>query len=272
MAIIFITGTSRGLGRFLRRHLSSAGHEVFGNGRQPTPGDSHHLAFDVRDEDACRQAVRELIGRVGQLDVLINNAGSHLLGAATETTATELDDQLALNFRGPVNLMRAVLPHFLERRAGRIINMSSVGGRLATPFTSAYAASKFALEGYTEALRLELLPFGVYVSNLEPGFLATGTHDRSVVSVEGVDPTFHTARARALERLRADGERGTSLDVVARTIDRLLQQRVPPFRCSVDGFLTRLELLRDLTPPPLFERLVLKQTAPGLGPDSSRIS
>jgi NAD(P)-dependent dehydrogenase (short-subunit alcohol dehydrogenase family) len=264
MATILITGTTRGLGRFLREHLTAAGHTVYGSGRSPVPGDPRHLALDVREATSAQRAVDAVLEREGRLDVLINNAGSHLLGAATETSEAELRDQLELNFFGAVNLMRAVTPHFLERRSGRIINVSSVGGRFATPFASAYAASKFALEGYTEALRLELLPFGVFVSNLEPGFLATGTTDTSVVPVKASDARFLKARQDVFARMLVDGAAGTSLTKVARVVDHILSSGAPRLRYSVDGLASRLTLARLLSPAGVFEQLVTKQTAPGL--------
>jgi NAD(P)-dependent dehydrogenase (short-subunit alcohol dehydrogenase family) len=262
--IVLITGTSRGVGQSLRAHLAARGHEVFGSGRTALRGDNHHLVLDVTDASSCRRAVAEVLARAGRLDVLVNNAGAHLLGAATETSDAELRGQMELNFHGAVNMIRAALPHFLERRGGRILNMSSVGGRFATPFTSAYSASKFALEGYTEALRLELLPFGVFVSNLEPGFLATGTTDTSVVPVRTGDPRYAAARQRVFERMLRSGPAGAPLSSVARTVDTILKSRRPRLRYAVDGLAPRLGLLRALTPAAMFERLVVGQTAPEL--------
>jgi NAD(P)-dependent dehydrogenase (short-subunit alcohol dehydrogenase family) len=264
MATILITGTTRGLGRFLRERLTATGHTVYGSGRTAVSADERHLALDVRDAASADLAVKTVLEREGRLDALINNAGSHLLGAAIETSEAELRDQLELNFFGAVNMMRAVVPHFLERRAGRVINISSVGGRFATPFASAYAASKFALEGYTEALRLELLPFGVFVSNLSPGFLATGTTKTSVVPVKTEDPRFAAARREVFERMLIDGAAGTPLSKVAQVVEGILSAKRPRLRYSVDGLATRLTLARLMSPSATFEHLVTKQTAPGL--------
>lgn len=264
MATILITGTTRGLGRFLRDHLTRAGHTVFGSGRSADPSDERHVALDVRSAASAERAVAEVVSRAGRLDVLINNAGSHLLGAATETSEAELRDQLELNFFGAVNMMRAALPHLLDQRSGRIISLSSVGGRFATPFASAYAASKFALEGYTEALRLEVRPFGVFVSNLEPGFLATGTTDTSVVPVRGEDSRFAKARAAVFEKMLVDGPAGTPLERVAAVVDNILRAPAPGLRYSVDGLAGRLSVARALSPASVFEKLVVRQTAPGL--------
>jgi NAD(P)-dependent dehydrogenase (short-subunit alcohol dehydrogenase family) len=200
----------------------------------------------------------------GRLDAVINNAGSHLVGAAIETSHAELRAQLELNLMGAVHLTQAALPHLLARRSGRIVNVSSVGGRFATPFTSAYAASKFALEGYMEALRLEVGPFGVWVTNLLPAYLATGTTETSIHAVNGSHPAFAEARGAAHRRMLRDGPRGLPLARVADVVARVLVAARPPFRVTVDGFATRLAVARALTPAVVFERLVLRQTAPEL--------
>jgi NAD(P)-dependent dehydrogenase (short-subunit alcohol dehydrogenase family) len=213
---------------------------------------------------SCEAVATAVLDQQGALDVVINNAGSHLLGAAMETSHAELCGQLELNLMGAVNLTSAALPHLVARRSGRIVNLSSVGGRFATPFTAAYAASKFALEGYMEALRLELVPLDVYVTNLEPAFLATGTTDASIHPVGGTHPLFTAARATAYARMLRDGPNGLPLSKVAYAVEAVIQNPAPPLRLSVDGFATKLALARALTPSWLFERMVLRQTAPKL--------
>lgn len=263
MSIILVSGTSRGLGAHLVADLTARGHIVYGSSRSGGD-DARHLRLDVTEPEACRQAVATVVEREGRLDAIINNAGSHLLGAAMETTHEELRAQLELNFHGAVHLTSAALPHLVEQGGGRVINVSSVGGRFATPFTSAYSASKFALEGYMEALRLELLPLGVFVTNLEPAFLATGTTERSIHQVAREHPRFAGAREAAHGRMLHDGARGLPLARVAAAVAKVLHARHPPFRLTIDGFATRLALSRALTPSWLFERIVLRQTAPEL--------
>lgn len=263
MSVVLISGTSRGIGAHLAADLTRRGHVVYGSSR--AGGDAPRvLTLDVTDPASCEAAVAHVIAREGRLDAVVNNAGSHLLGAAMETSHAELRAQLELNLMGAVHLTQAALPHLLDRRDGRIVNVSSVGGRFATPFTAAYAASKFALEGYMEALRLELRPFGVYVTNLEPSFLATGTTDTSIQPVGGQHPAFAPAREAAHRRLLRDGARGLPLARVSDAVARVLTASEPPFRLTVDGFATRLAVARALTPASVFERLVLRATAPEL--------
>lgn len=261
--VILISGTSRGLGAQLRSSLSARGHVVYGSSRRANGSDAHELKLDVEKPDDCESVVRHVLANEGRLDALINNAGSHLVGAAVETSEAELRAQLELNFFGAVNLTQAALRGgMLDARSGRIVNISSVGGRLATPFTSAYSASKFALEGYMEALRLELLPFSVFVSTLEPGFLETGTTETSIIAVGERHSLFSDDREATHRRMVEEGAKGLPLNRVVRVVEQILDTPTPRLRYSVDGLAPRLGLLRALTPSAWFERTVIKQTAP----------
>lgn len=269
--VILISGTSRGLGAHLRSVLEARGHTVYGSSRRASDEDQHELSLDVTHPQSCERAVDHIVTREGRVDVVINNAGSHLLGAAVETSEAELRAQMELNFFGAVHLTEAVVrASMLERRSGRIINVSSVGGRFATPFASAYCASKFALEGYMEALRLELLPFSIYVSNLEPGFLRTETTATSVIPVESGHPLYASAREATRERMLREGAEGIPLERVSRVIDEILSTPEPKLRYSVDGLVPRLSLLRGLSPSAWFERTVVKQTAPAFAEEWAR--
>lgn len=260
--IVFITGTSRGLGRFLKQRLVQRGHTVVGCSRAPAQG-SDDLRLDVTDASACEDALRWIKQRHGRIDAVVNNAGYHLVGAALETTPEELRAQMELNFFGSVNVLRAAVPLMIEQRAGRLVNVGSIGGVLASPFAAAYNASKFALEGYAAALRAECAPFGVHVSNLRPAFVRTGTHGRSLVATRGEHALFSPHRMKVLRHMEAGGEKGVPMEAVARALERTLSARQPRFHDSVDGLAARLALLRVLMPQRMFEAIVVRNTAPG---------
>jgi NAD(P)-dependent dehydrogenase (short-subunit alcohol dehydrogenase family) len=264
--VILVTGTSRGVGAALRAHLIARGHVVYGSSRAPRGGDPFELELDVTERASCTRAVQTVLEREGRIDALVNNAGSHLVGAAAETSEDELRAQLELNFFGAVAMIEAVLPAMIEARRGNILNLSSVGGRFAMPFTAAYSASKFALEGYTEALRLELLPLRVFVTNLEPGYLKTGTTDRSLFQVKGGGTVYEEPRASAWARMQQEAQGGTDLARVGRVVERILESRHPKFRYSIDGLVPRLHALRALLPTAVFEGIVLSLQAPELRP------
>lgn len=262
--VILISGTSRGLGKHLRSALEARGHTVYGSSRSGSPQDPRHLTLDVTEPEACRAAVDQVLAEQGRLDVVVNNAGSHLLGASTETRPEELYAQMQLNFFGAVHLTQAALPTFLAQSSGRVLNVSSAGGRLGTPYTSAYSASKFALEGYMESLRYELLPHNVFVTNLTPGFLHTGTTDVSVHTVTEPDPKLDHIRTSIHEHMLSEASRGLDLTRVSDLVARVLTHPHPALRYSVDGLTTRLLFARALTPRRMFERMVISSTAPAL--------
>jgi len=177
-----ITGASSGFGRAIAEAALAAGDTVVAAARRPAaledlvsaaPGRAEALALDVTDADSIDSAVGEVLDRHGRVDVLVNNAGRGAIGAAEETTDSELRELMDLHFFGPAALTRAVLPGMRERRSGAVVQMSSMGGRFSFPAVGAYSATKFALEGWSEALAKEVERFGVRVLIVEPGAFRT---------------------------------------------------------------------------------------------------
>jgi short-subunit dehydrogenase len=257
--VVFITGSSRGIGEHIANHLQSKGYIVYGSSRNtPQNADKRHLQLDVTDKMACERAIQQVLAEQGRIDILINNAGFHLTGAAEENTVDELCAQMDLNFYGTVNMIKAILPLFLAQKSGKIINMSSIGGLLSLPYTSAYNASKFALEGYTEALRLELLAFGIYVSNLEPGYVNTGTTDQSIGHPKNNLPLFSKYRQQLHQQMEDSSLKGTPMQVISDTCEEIIQAKKPKFRYKISGMSKMLSLLKAILPQNFFEKTVLK--------------
>ncbi|WP_409466586.1 oxidoreductase [Amycolatopsis sp. GA6-003] len=185
-----ITGASSGFGRELVVAALAAGDTVAAAVRRPesvadlvasAPDRISAVRLDMTDEARIEPAVAEVLDRYGRIDVLVNNAGRGLIGAAEEVTAAELRALMDLNFFGPVALTKAVLPHLRERGSGAIVQMSSQAGRFAFGGVSAYASTKFALEGWSEALAEELEPWGVHVLIVEPGAFRTAFNEPGVL-------------------------------------------------------------------------------------------
>lgn len=175
--VVLITGCSTGIGRDLARHLSEAGYEVVATARNmhsltELPA-AMKLPLDVTDETSIQRAVTQTIEQLGRIDVLVNNAGYALMGALEEIHIVQVQQMFDVNVFGVLRMIRAVAPHMRADRAGRIINISSIAGKLSTPVNGAYSASKFALEGLSDALRVELEPFGIHVILIEPGSIKT---------------------------------------------------------------------------------------------------
>jgi NAD(P)-dependent dehydrogenase (short-subunit alcohol dehydrogenase family) len=184
-----ITGVSGGLGKALAEAALARGDTVAGTVRKPAdlaafealaPGRALGLQVDVSDEAALRQAVDKAEADLGGLDVLVNNAGYGLIGAVEEASLAEIRAQFEVNVFGPIVAIQAVLPYFRARRAGHIINVTSVSGVAAWAGTGIYTGSKFALEGVTQTLAQEVAGLGIKVTNVEPGGMRTDYAGRSL--------------------------------------------------------------------------------------------
>ncbi|WP_095203573.1 oxidoreductase [Mesorhizobium carmichaelinearum] len=180
--IWLITGSARGLGRDITEAALAAGDSVVATARDVArfadlesryPGRLRGFALDVTDATAAQAAVDFAVETFGRLDVLVNNAGFGHISPFEQTEAADFRAQIDTNLYGVVNLTRAALPAMRAQRSGHIINISSVGGRTATPGLSAYQAAKWAVGGLTEVLALELAPFGVKIISVEPGGMRT---------------------------------------------------------------------------------------------------
>lgn len=175
--VVLITGCSTGIGRDLAGRLSQAGYRVVATARKSESLEdipaALKLSLDVTDPDCVREAVRQTLGKFGRIDVLVNNAGYALRAALEETSDEQVQQIFDVNVFGVLRLIRAVAPHMRKQRAGRIINISSIAGKLSTPVNGIYSATKFALEALSDALRLELAPFGIAVIVIEPGSIKT---------------------------------------------------------------------------------------------------
>jgi NAD(P)-dependent dehydrogenase (short-subunit alcohol dehydrogenase family) len=191
--IWFITGASTGFGRLLAEQVLAAGESVIATARKPAqiadlqqkyPETALAIALDVTDETSIDSAVNAAIDRFGYVDVLVNNAGYGLAGAIEEATEAEFMPVFETNVFGLIRVTRALLPHFRAQRSGNIVNLSSIGGLIGSAGWGYYNASKFAVEGFSEALHAELAPLGIHVTIVEPGPFRTDFLGRSGVEAE----------------------------------------------------------------------------------------
>jgi short-subunit dehydrogenase len=177
--VIFITGASSGMGKDAALQLIKEGHIVYGAARRVqqmedlTKAGGHALPLDVTDENSVKKAVDTIIKNEGRIDVLVNNAGYAVYGAVEDTTLDDARRQYEVNIFGLAAVTKAVLPHMREQHSGKIINISSMGGKMYTPMGAWYHSTKHALEGWSDCLRLELKPFGIDVVIVEPGIIKT---------------------------------------------------------------------------------------------------
>jgi NAD(P)-dependent dehydrogenase (short-subunit alcohol dehydrogenase family) len=196
------------------------------------------------------------VAQHGALHAVVAGAGWGLAGAAEQTPTAQAKEQLETNFWGTVRVVQAALPHMRRQGEGRLVLIGSIGGIVALPFQSFYSASKFALEGYGEALAYEVAPFGIAVTLVEPGNVRTGftAARRDVVPPAGEDP-YGAMAAKAVGLMAQDEASGVPADAVAVVIARLLHSRHPRRRVSVGKFDERIGILaKRLMPYRLFER------------------
>ena len=260
--VVLVTGASSGFGHAISRALQQRGHRVYGTSRNPpdaAAGSVTLIAMDVDDDASVAAGVAHVLADAGRIDAVVNNAGLGYAGALEDTTVEEARRQFDTNLFGVHRVCRAVLPHMRERGTGRIVNMSSLGGLVTVPFQGMYCASKYALEAYTQALRMEVRPFGIEVAMIEPGDFATGFTAHRRMTAASTDGSPYAARCRAAVAKMAEDE-GATTDigpVVRAAVDAIESDRLP-LRYPVAS---RLQLalvgLRHLLPQRLYERLVL---------------
>ena len=177
----FITGAARGMGVDLARAALDAGHRVVGTARDAakvTAALGEHenllaLSLDITDAAAAAAAAEAAVGRFGSIDVLVNNAGNFYAGYFEEISDEQFRRQMETNFFGPLNVTRAILPVMRKQRSGHVITITSAAGIIGQEFCAAYAASKFALEGWMESLQYDVEPYGIHTTIVEPGFFRT---------------------------------------------------------------------------------------------------
>ncbi len=247
---ILVTGASSGIGQSTARLLAERGFTVFGTARKPASAKLHGfsmLPLDVRSDDSVRACVGQVIAQAGRLDVLVNNAGYSVTGAAEETSLEEAKAQLETNFFGAVRMVNAVLPGMRAAGAGKVINISSLAGNTAIPFSAFYSASKFALEGYSESLWYEVRPFGISVSLVEPGFVNTPIGEASPVAARAL-PEYETTRKRMLAKFGRALEAGIPPEQVARRVLQIVEDPNPGLRYRVGAQATWLPRLRNVVP------------------------
>ncbi|HEX7374985.1 MAG TPA: SDR family oxidoreductase [Steroidobacteraceae bacterium] len=262
--VVLVTGVSSGFGHAIAAMLQQRGHRVFGTTRhsagEAPPSGVSLVTMDVDSDASVADGVANVLQQAGRIDVLINNAGWGYAGAIEDTTVEECRSQLETNFFGVHRTCRAVLPHMRRQGAGRIVNMSSLGGRVSIPFQAMYCASKFAVEAYTEALRMETRPFGIQVAMIEPGDFATRfTANRRLVAASMLPTSPYAARCvSAVRRMGEDESQNRDIGPVVRAAIAAVESRRPRLRYPAANALQRtLVALRPLLPQPLFEYLIM---------------
>ncbi len=255
--VILVTGASSGNGRATARLLAQRGHRVFGTSRNPAGAEKSPnvelVALDVQSDASVAACVKSVLDQAGRLDVLINNAGYELGGALEEISLDEARAQFETNFFGVARATKAVLPAMRRQQRGQIINISSLAGVAPIPFMGMYSASKHALEGYTEALRHEVQPFGIRISLVQVGFLNTPMMNARQLAAQRIS-AYDPWRQRALDAIRGYEEKGPGPELVAQAVARIVDDSSPGLRHVVGQEAIVVSSLKRFLPERLFEK------------------
>ena len=252
-----VTGANSGFGRAITEAAVAADDTVVATARKVTalddlvaahPGQVEALALDVTDTASIQQTVRDIRDRHGRIDVLVNNAGRSHVGAAEETTDAELRSLFEVHVFGPATLIRTVLPHMRARRSGAIVQLSSMGGQLSFAGFAAYSATKFALEGMSEALAEEVRPLGIKVLIVEPGAFRTALFANITASPQIADYAATAGQTRQMTQA-GDGTQPGDPAKAAAAILTALDAEQTPLRLplgddAVDAILGHLDAVR----------------------------
>ena len=252
--VVLITGASSGIGKATALHLLKAGYRVYGAARRLeamqalSAAGGQILSMEVTDPDQIQAGITQILAETGRLDVLINNAGYGCYGSVEETPLSEARHQFEVNNFGLAALTQAVIPVMRAQNSGRIINISSMGGKIYFPLGAWYHASKHALEGWSDCLRLELKPFGIDVIVIEPGLIATEFGEvmsEPLLARSGSGP--YAALAQALAGMTRSSQANSSPpELIAATLARAIQTARPKTRYVVGKMAKPMLLMRAL--------------------------
>ena len=258
--VILITGISSGFGKKTAELLAEKGHKVYGTVRKETDINPlvNVLKMDLTDQQSVQMAVEKVLKKEGRIDVLVNNAGMHT-GGSIETTAVEnAKMQLDTNIMGMVYMLREVLPTMRKQKSGTIINLGSIGGLMGLPFQGFYSASKFAIEGLSEALRMELKQFNIKVVVINPGdFHTNNTANRRNFLANSANDPYAEQFTKTLAVIEKDENAGWDPEVLARKLLKIIETKNPCHRYVIASAEQKLAvILKRLLPSGLFMKIL----------------
>jgi NAD(P)-dependent dehydrogenase (short-subunit alcohol dehydrogenase family) len=259
--VVLVTGCSSGIGEACCRVLRKSTRRIYGSSRTACTGEGwEYTKLDVHDEASVQHAVHELAGREGRIDAVVHCAGCSLAGSIEDTTIEEAQRQFDTNFFGTARVLRAVLPIMRKQGRGKIIVIGSIGGLIGLPYIPYYSASKFALNGLIEALRLEVAPHGIDVTILHLGDFKTQISSKQVCTRNAVVTSpYHSAFEKTVGLYDRNVRMGRLPDIAARKIDKLLSRdRLPVRSLAGSPFEVLAVGLKSVLPSRLFEHLFRK--------------
>ena len=228
--VVFITGISSGFGKSIAEYLSQKGYVIYGTSRKAVEGGNqiNVLKVDVTDVVSVKSAIETVIEKEGRIDILINNAGMGISGPIEYSSIEDIKLQMDTNFMGMVNMIQSVLPAMRNQGSGTIVNISSIGGLMGLPYQGFYSASKFAIEGMSEALRMELKPFHIKVVVVRPGdFFTSFTSNRKIETDLKKDNSYEQQFSKTMSIIETDEGGGLKPEYLAHKLYKIIEKNNP---------------------------------------------
>lgn len=259
--VVLVTGASSGIGEAIALLLANNNYTVYGTSRNATSPDAYPfnmLVMDVRDDNSVKNAIESLISKENKLDVLINNAGIGVAGYIEDCSIQIAKEQFETNFFGVFRVCKAVLPIMREMNCGLIININSLGGLFGLPLQGLYSASKFALEGFTQSLRMELMGTSIKIVSVNPGDISTPfTQNRIKVNLNKLKESSSSSFKKGIGVIESDEKNGLEPKKVAKLIYKIIQTKRPKTRYLVGRFpQVVIPFIKTILPVSLFEKMI----------------
>ena len=269
--VILITGASSGFGKACADYLSRIGYRIYGTSRKADFETTEHsdglsspdfkmIPMDVCDQGSVNQCIEFLLKHEKSIDVVINNAGFGIVGSIEDCSIEEFKLQFETNFFGVIRVIQSVLPQMRKQGFGHLITIGSIAGLMSVPFQGAYSASKFALEGLIESLRIEVKQFGIQAVLVEPGDFNTGFTDNRITAENVLkNPVYSENFKHALAVMESGERNGPPPEKLALLIERIINNPRPKVRYTVGMFMqTFAVLVKRVIPASSFEWLIMK--------------
>jgi short-subunit dehydrogenase len=259
--VILITGISSGFGKEAAGLLAEKGHTVYGTVRKTAEHNPsvNYITMDLTDTDSIKKAVSVILEKEGRIDVLINNAGAHTGGPIETSPMEHVRLQMETNFLGLVNIIKEVLPSMRKQGRGTIINFSSIGGLMGLPFQGYYSASKFAIEGFSEALRMEVAKFNIKIVLINPGDFHTSNsaNRRNYLAPTGPDDAYAEQFETSLAQIEKDEAKGWQPVILAKKLVKIVDSKNPRQRYIIASFEQKLAVVLKYVLPGKLFRMIL---------------
>ncbi len=271
--VVLITGCSSGMGLSTAVYLSGKGYKVYAGLRNLKEKDNllseakkagasvELIQLDITDEISIKNTINTILKEEGRIDVLVNNAGFGFAGFLEDCSMEEIRDQFETNFFGLVCMTKEVLPIMRKQKQGHVVNISSIGGKIAFPVLSIYSASKFAVEAITESLRIELAPFGIQVTAIEPTNVKTNFHNSAREAEKSRNPSspYYEYMKLFKKNIEKMSQQSVEPIVVAKTVYTAITSKNSKRSYLVGKGASMLPLLKGILPNNIFEKIINKQ-------------